>query len=394
MANPNRTALLTKTHRVLKQQYTPVVPPNDRPLLEHLLYALVLENAPFDVAEKIYTHLSKHFFDWNEVRVSTVTELAEVAKPLPDPVAAASNIKRVLQAVFESTYSFDLELAKKQNISAAIKQLERLGGATPFSLAYVTQVALGGHAIPLDRGALDVLAVLGIIGESEARSGKVSGLERVIPKNKGVEFASLLHQVAAEYVVNPFAPTLRKLLLSINPEAKDRFPKRSAKKDESHEPHPVDHRAAASSDHAAKKHVTDGKAKHAAEKPAGEKHAGKASAEKEPEKIAEKPAAKSASKATEKTSEKASAKGAAEKVERPAIKKPAAPAGKHSDSKHSDAKHGEAKHSQAKHGEAKPSEAKHAGYKHGEAKHRAAAKPHPAAKAKSASKQLSKRKPR
>ena len=45
---------------------------------------------PFDVAEKIYTHLSKNFFDWNEVRVSTVTELAEV-----DPAAARSGRRGV-----------------------------------------------------------------------------------------------------------------------------------------------------------------------------------------------------------------------------------------------------------------------------------------------------------
>jgi len=362
MGTTNRTALLTKTHRVLKQQYTPVAPVSDRPLLEHLLFALVLENAQFDVAEKIYTHLSKSFFDWNEVRVSTVTELAEVAKALPDPVAAASNVKRVLQGVFESTYSFDLEVVKKHNISAAMKQLERLGGTTPFSLAYVTQAALGGHSIPLDRGALDVLRVLGIINDGEAESGKVSGMERVIPKNKGIEFGSLLHQVAAEYVANPFSAPLRKILLSINPEAKDRFPKRGAKKEEPREAaHPAGHHAGKSvADQSAKKHAPDGKARHAVERGTGEKTAGKGAGEKEPEKGADKAAAKSGAK----TPEKSTGKTAAEK----------AAAGKA--------------------GVKKPAPGKHPEPKHAEVKHRAIAKPHPAAKPKSASKQLSKRKPR
>ena len=80
-----------------------------------------------------------------------------------------------------------------------------------------------------------MLAVLGIISEGESQSGKVSGLERMIPKNKGVEFSSLLHQMAAEYVANPFSPAVRKLLLTINADAKDRFPKRSAKKEEPQE---------------------------------------------------------------------------------------------------------------------------------------------------------------
>jgi endonuclease-3 len=401
MGNSNRTALLNKTHRVLKQHYTSVAPPAERPLLEHLVFATVLENAPFEIAEKIYTHLSKNFFDWNEVRVSTLTELSEVTRSLPDPLAAASNLKRILQGVFESTYSFDLEPVKKQNISQGIKQLERLGGTTPFSLAYVTQAALSGHAIPLDRGALDVLAIVGVISESEAQSGKLNGLERVIAKTKGVEFGSLLHQLAAEYVANPFSVSVRKMLLSINPEAKDRFPKRGAKKVEVREEprsaaHPASSHAAAAprgaADHPAKKHLADGKAKHAVEKTPSEKPAAKGSAAKEPEKVLEKASAKSAARPAQKlgeraaekppakSAEKAAAKPSADKAAHAAHKKPVAGGAKHVDHKRSEAKHADAKHADAK---------------HADAKHRAAAKSHPvAAKHKSASKQLSKRKPR
>ena len=239
MANPNRTALLNKTHRVLKQHFTPVAPPGDRPLLEHMLYACCLENAPFESADKVYDHLHKAFFDWNEVRVSTLTELTEAMHSLPNPSASASNLKRILQAVFESTYSFEIEGIKKQNIGQAVKQLEKLGGASPFVVAYVTQAALAGHSIPLGRGALDVLYLLGIINQAESQTGKVSGLERAIPKNKGIEFGSLLHQLAADYFANPFSPNIRKLILSINPDAKDRFPKRGAKKEPERSPEPA-----------------------------------------------------------------------------------------------------------------------------------------------------------
>ncbi len=306
MANPNRTSLLNKTHRILKQHYKPVPIPNDRPLLEHILYACCLENAPYEAAERIYTHLSKSFFDWNEVRVSTVTELSEAMHNLPDPMAAASNLKRVLQGVFESSYSFELESLKKQNISQAIKHLEKLGGSTPFVLAYVTQAALGGHSIPLDRGALDLLYVLGIISEAEAHSGKVSGFERVIPKNKGAEFGSLLHQLAADYHANPFSPNVRKLILSINPDAKDRFPKRGAKKEpeKSAEPpapkkgqaekqngKPADKAATKHGERVAERAAERHPEKHAAKHP--EKHPAKPAQESSPKRSeAEKPASK------------------------------------------------------------------------------------------------------
>lgn len=232
MAARNRSSLISKLHKVLKLHFKPVLPNGDRPLLEHMLFACCLENAPFHRAEKTFQNLATSFFDWNEVRVSTVKELAEAMRDLPDPAAAASNLKRVLQTVFESTYSFDLEMIKKQNIGAGIKRLHKLEGATPFIVAYATQHGLGGHYIPLDRGALDVLYIVGIGTESERASGSVAGLERAIPKNKGIAFGSLLHQLAADYIASPFSTNVKNLLLAINPDAKHRFPKRGQKKEE------------------------------------------------------------------------------------------------------------------------------------------------------------------
>lgn len=229
MSAPNRSLLISKLYKVLKQHYKPVDVNGERPLLEQMLFACCLENAPYAKAEKVYEHLASSFFDWNEVRVSTVKELAEAMRDLPDPEAAASNLKSVLQTVFEATYSFDLENVKKQNIGAGIKKLAKMEGASQFVVAYVTQHALGGHSIPLDRGAIEMLYIIGLANDAERKSGNIAGLERAIPKNKGAEFASLLHQMVADFVANPMSPTIKTLLLSINPSAKDRLPKRGQK---------------------------------------------------------------------------------------------------------------------------------------------------------------------
>ncbi|HZZ71461.1 MAG TPA: hypothetical protein VFE24_04360 [Pirellulales bacterium] len=230
MATPNRAALLTKLHKVLKQHFKPL--PNDtRPLMEQLLFAACLENTAYETAEAAYAHLREIYFDWNEVRVSTVLELTEILKLLPHASTAAANVKRILQDIFESTYSFDLEPLKKQNIGAGIQRLEKMQGTSPFIVSYVTQHALAGHSIPLDRAALALLRVSGVIDENEAASGKVTGLERTIPKNKGLEFGGLLHQAAAEFYVNAQAPDVKKTLLAVAPSLKDHWPKRSPKKD-------------------------------------------------------------------------------------------------------------------------------------------------------------------
>src|SRR4051794_13268190 len=125
MSTPNRAALLTKLHKVLKKHGKTTHFPGEQPLLESMLFASCLENAHYEVAERVYAAVRANFFDWNEVRVSTVKELAEVMDPLPEPEAAATRLKGILQSVFESDYSFDLEALKKQNIGAAVKRLQK-----------------------------------------------------------------------------------------------------------------------------------------------------------------------------------------------------------------------------------------------------------------------------
>jgi endonuclease-3 len=226
MATPNRAALINRTLRILKKYYKPVPAAKDRTLFDHLVFACLLENSPYDAAEQVFATLRSDYFDWNEVRVSTVRELAEVTKPLVDPSAAANRLKQTLHAVFEAVYQFDLETLKKKNIGEAAKQLQKLNGSTPFIVSYVTQMALGGHSIPVNRGLLLGMQVVGAISENEAKAGAVPGLERTIPKNKGAEYGSLLHQFGVEIGRSPYGPTARKLLLEIDPNCKPRLPKR------------------------------------------------------------------------------------------------------------------------------------------------------------------------
>ena len=127
------------------------------------MISMMLGMRHYEAAERVFQSLVSDYYDWNEVRVSTVRELAEVCKPLNDPIEAATRIKRVLQSVFETHYSFDLEPLKKQNIGAAVKTLEKYNGSSPFVVAFVTQQALGGHSIPTNQGLLESLRIVGVM---------------------------------------------------------------------------------------------------------------------------------------------------------------------------------------------------------------------------------------
>ncbi|RIK77396.1 MAG: hypothetical protein DCC67_12725 [Planctomycetota bacterium] len=233
MASKNRAGQIAKVLKVVKKHFKPATLAKDRSLLEHLLYASLAENSLYDAAEKVFQSLKNDYFDWNEVRVSTIKELAEVAKGLNDPQESATRLKRILQSVFETHYSFDLEPLKKQNIGVAVKTLEKYNGSTPFVVAFVTQQALGGHSIPVNRGLLESLRIVGVVSDAEASKGLVPGLERTVPKSKGVEIGTLLHQLGVEMHRAPYGPTIRKLLLEIEPDCKDALPKRPKPAEES-----------------------------------------------------------------------------------------------------------------------------------------------------------------
>ncbi|HIA20640.1 MAG TPA: hypothetical protein EYN70_14700 [Planctomycetaceae bacterium] len=232
MSTPNRASILNKTFRILRKHYKWVGPLRDRTVLEHLLYACCLENSQPEAADEAYARLQESYYDWNEIRVTSVGELAEILNPLADPADAATRLKQVLQVVFETYYAFDLEHLQKQNLGKAIKELEKYKGTTSFSVDYVTQNGLGGHSIATNQGVIKTLTVLGIVSEAEARKRHLPGMARAISKSKGVEFSSLLHQLGTDFQMTPFSSRVRAILLEITADAKSRFPKRKTRKKE------------------------------------------------------------------------------------------------------------------------------------------------------------------
>ncbi|QDU87533.1 hypothetical protein Pla175_08950 [Pirellulimonas nuda] len=231
MSATNRSARITKIVAAVKKHYKPAAPPTPRPLFEQVLFACLLENSTHEAAEKAFEALREAQPDWNETRVTLRQHLADdFFQHLTDPVEAADRLKTASQSMFDgNNYSFDLEPLKKLTLGQAVSKLQSFKGVTPFVVAYATQNALGGHSIPLNNGLLTALVSLDVISEAEAAKGVVPGLERAVPKNKGVEIGSILHQLGVEVGRNPYGTNARKVLLAIDPACKDRLPKKPVK---------------------------------------------------------------------------------------------------------------------------------------------------------------------
>ncbi len=205
MSSGNRTAKYESLYKSLKKHYKPVSDPPERSVLECMLYACCLEDARLEQADEAFAKLQQTYFDWNEVRVTTVSELAEALKALPFPAQAAVRIKQCLQSVFEARYQYDIDDLKKANLGKAVAEIEAWKGITPFVVAYVSQHSLGGHAIPAGQVIYEAMWQCEILTFGEIDKKSLPGIERAIPKNKGIEFAGLLHQFANELFHQPKA---------------------------------------------------------------------------------------------------------------------------------------------------------------------------------------------
>lgn len=296
MSASNRAKLIGKLSTALKKNYKSLPAQPTRPLLEHVLYASLLEDAPAELADEGIAKCEQEFFDWNEVRVTTVTELSQVLSRLPDPLKAARRLKSNLQAIFEEFYTFDLDHLKKENLGKAVAKFEKMPGMTPFVLSYTVQHGLGGHAIPIDYSAMVIMLATEIVSQPEAQSGKIPGMERAVPKSKGVEFGGLLHQCAVALSKNTKDKTARTVLDQVSKGSSARLDEWLASKK------------------AAKKRVVKRKTEQK------EQQAETKAAPKTPAKAKASKAKPAASTAPAKTSKKAATKKAAKKAA-PAVKK-------------------------------------------------------------------------
>jgi endonuclease-3 len=192
----NKQRVVAQIFTSLKKRYEPSEP-ESRPVLEQFLYAICREGATREQADRAFATLGARFFDWNEVRVSSVREVEEALGDIPEAELRAHRLISFLQEVFETTYSFDLESLHKKGLKQAAKQLARYQAANDYAVAWVIQQSLGGHALPLDSASLRVLRRLGLLDEeSEDAEAMRTSLEHLIPKSRGPLFTELMSALA------------------------------------------------------------------------------------------------------------------------------------------------------------------------------------------------------
>ena len=225
MATTTKAQFLTEVQTLLKSHYKLESGPEKLPILEAAVYGICHENTTRALAVTALAAFKELFFDWNEVRVSSLEEIQGVLTKLnlDHPVNRTFLVRRFLRQMFEKTYGFSLDALLKKPQKEALKALEDYEVfSSDYITATVTRLSLAGHAIPIDDAALRALTRLGVAEGEDANVGSLRGtLERAVPKNRGAEFADLIEELAHDTCVEGVPDCARCTLSKICPTGQD-----------------------------------------------------------------------------------------------------------------------------------------------------------------------------
>lgn len=206
MAPQSKAQFLNEVHTLLKRRYKPKPDKGAARLtvLEAVVYAVCHEGTTREQANQALSRFKDGFFDWNEVRVSTLEEIQGVLAGFSDPEGRAHKIRRFLRQLFEKTYGFNLEPLTKKPLKESLKALSEYETfQSDYVEASVTRMALGGHAIPVDEPTRRVVERLGLADPGTDPAALRAFLERSVPKNRGAEFLDLIEELAHDTCVVP-----------------------------------------------------------------------------------------------------------------------------------------------------------------------------------------------
>lgn len=241
-----KQTIVKKLVTEMKKKYGGRLPKENRPVLETLLFSACLEDVSHEDAEAAYERVLSTFFDLNEVRVSSVTEIQDAMGDVEDADWKAMRLRDALQYTFETYFEFDLEQLKRKTLDAALKELEAVTHLTPFMRFYTVQHALGAHVLPIDAKINGMLIWLGLAESDSTPEQSSEDLKSAVKKADGPLLCYLLKCTATdqklqwafedgpdeEEELDPFdaASRLAALIKNPKPKAKKAPAKTAAKK--------------------------------------------------------------------------------------------------------------------------------------------------------------------
>lgn len=194
----DKQAITKKLVTLLKKRYRSKPAQNDHSVLETMLYGICLEDSPAPKADAAMQRLIDAFHDFNEMRVSSITELSAALSQLDHAELRGMRVRNTLQYVFEKQFAFDFEVLRKKTLEQAQRQLQKIKELSAFVRLYTIQQSLGSHVIPLDDSGNFAVQWLGLAELGESPEQAAESLKSVVRKADAPLYCHLLRCLATD----------------------------------------------------------------------------------------------------------------------------------------------------------------------------------------------------
>lgn len=192
----DKEAICRKLVTILKKRYKQPLPKSNRDVLQTMLYSICLENNTAADGTRLYDRLLDSFYDLNEIRVSSISELEAVFHDTSAPEWRALRVRSMLQHIFESRWEFNFELIRRKTFDQAQQILNKIRELSPFVRLHTLQVTLGSHVVPVDERMIVASKWVGLLNPSTDERRAHTELKSAVRKSDVAHFCHLLRMMA------------------------------------------------------------------------------------------------------------------------------------------------------------------------------------------------------
>ncbi len=167
--------------------------------LDQIIFHVLLLNAPASAAEKAFSALKSDYVDWNEVRVTSLDEIASVLKSKGSSANEAPSIKEFLQKLYLTSHTITAE--PLQNLSPK-RAREFLKSTTELAEEQIIEILLEPLNMPItpvNNAIRQALIRLGISRKGATLIQAQSGFTAIAANGKPATAYRLLRVLTRDF---------------------------------------------------------------------------------------------------------------------------------------------------------------------------------------------------
>lgn len=192
MSSRDKTKKIAFICDALRKSYGAEAAPEVPDLMELMLLSILGDRLSKPKAEHVMKRYRTTFVDWNEVRVSTGSEIMEEAGCPEVDDRLARNLRSALDRLYHDRADFKLDFLREKTYADLRSYLLDTLGLAPRPAARLMLLGFQKPALPLSDEVKRISDRVGLVDPSWPMDRAQKSLERIVPGSRMLEFYQLV----------------------------------------------------------------------------------------------------------------------------------------------------------------------------------------------------------